>query len=91
MHTVMTLMDTEMMMTTTTIMILMMMRIITTTVFSENIPEFYREDLLREIYLMKGLGYHPNIVTMLGACTIREPIALIVEYMPFGNLQTFLK
>ena len=50
-----------------------------------------RDDLLREIALMKNLGSHPNIVTMIGACTKYEPIALLMEYMPYGNLQTFLK
>lgn len=28
---------------------------------------------------------------MVGACTARTPIALIMEYVPYGNLQTFLK
>jgi serine/threonine protein kinase len=40
---------------------------------------------------MKGIGLHPNIVTMVGACTTRDPIALIMEYVPYGNLQSFLK
>lgn len=51
----------------------------------------YREELLREIALMKRIGKHPNIVSLIGACTIRDPIALIMEYMPFGNLQAFLQ
>ena len=50
-----------------------------------------RDDLLREIALMKNLGSHPNIVSMIGACTEYELIALLMEYMPYGNLQTFLK
>ena len=50
-----------------------------------------RDDLLREIALMKNLSSHPNIVSMIGACTEYEPIALLMEYMPYGNLQTFLK
>jgi len=40
---------------------------------------------------MKQIGYHANIVALVGACTDCDPIALIMEYMPFGNLQTFLQ
>lgn len=58
---------------------------------ADHIPDSYRDDLLREIALMKGIGLHPNIVTMVGACTSRDPIALIMEYVPYGNLQSFLK
>ena len=58
---------------------------------TEHIPDTYRDDLLREISLMKSIGQHINIVSMVGACTARQPIALIMEYVPYGNLQNFLK
>jgi len=58
---------------------------------AEHIPDTYREDLLREISLMKSIGRHRHIVSMVGACTARTPIALIMEYVPYGNLQNFLK
>jgi len=51
----------------------------------------HRDELLREIKLMKQIGYHANIVTLVGACTVCDPIALIMEYMPYGNLQAFLQ
>lgn len=54
-------------------------------------PISYKEDLLAEIALMKRLGSHPNIVSMVGACTMVEPICLVMEYVPYGNLQNFLK
>ncbi|XP_076099206.1 uncharacterized protein LOC143068793 isoform X1 [Mytilus galloprovincialis] len=57
----------------------------------DSAPLSYKEDLLAEINLMKRIGAHPNIVSMLGACTLSEPIALAMEYIPFGNLQMFLK
>jgi len=57
----------------------------------DHIPDTYRDDLLREIALMKSVGQHANIVSMVGACTARRPIALIMEYVPYGNLQNFLK
>jgi len=40
---------------------------------------------------MKRIGSHPNIVSMVGACTMVEPICLVMEYVPYGNLQNFLK
>ncbi|XP_052766191.1 uncharacterized protein LOC128207355 [Mya arenaria] len=54
-------------------------------------PLSYKEDLLAEISLMKRIGSHPNIVSMIGACTMTEPICLVMEYAPYGNLQNFLK
>jgi len=57
----------------------------------DHIPDTYRDDLLREVALMKSIGQHRNIVSMVGACTARRPIALIMEYVPYGNLQNFLK
>jgi len=51
----------------------------------------HRDELLREIKLMKQIGYHANIVALVGACTVCDPIALIMEYMPYGNLQSFLQ
>ena len=57
----------------------------------DHIPDSYRDDLLREIALMKHIGHHGNIVSMVGACTTRRPLALIMEYVPYGNLQNFLR
>ena len=45
---------------------------------TDDAEDYYREDLLREINLMKILGKHPNIVSMIGACTAKEPLALIM-------------
>ncbi|XP_041351052.1 uncharacterized protein LOC121370023 [Gigantopelta aegis] len=57
----------------------------------EGAPMSYKEDLVAEINLMKRIGSHPNIVSMIGACTLFEPIALVMEFVPYGNLQSFLK
>ena len=60
-------------------------------VLTEGAPLSYKEDLVAEINLMKRLGTHPNIVCLVGACTVTDPIALVMEYVPYGNLQNFLK
>ena len=57
----------------------------------EGAPLSYKGDLAAEIDLMKRLGSHPNIVCLIGACTLNDPIALVMEYVPLGNLQHFLK
>ena len=40
---------------------------------------------------MKDVGYHRHVISMLACCTKGSTIALVMEFMPFGNLQTFLK
>lgn len=59
-------------------------------VVKDSAPLSYKEDLLAEMHLMKKIGRHPNIVTMIGACTKSEPIAIIMEYVPNGNLLSYL-
>ncbi|XP_048586474.1 uncharacterized protein LOC116615087 isoform X2 [Nematostella vectensis] len=50
-----------------------------------------RADFLKEIQLMKEVGSHRNIVNMLGCCTLTEPMFLIVEYLPYGDLLHYLR
>ncbi|XP_043208185.1 mucin-5AC-like [Amphibalanus amphitrite] len=49
------------------------------------------QDLLRELRIMQDLGSHPNVVTLLGCCTTEEPVLVIMEYMVFGKLLTYLR
>ncbi|XP_013406289.1 platelet-derived growth factor receptor alpha-like [Lingula anatina] len=56
-----------------------------------NAPSSYKADLLAKISLMKKIGNHPNIVSMIGSCTLRQPVALVMEYMPHRDLQHFLR
>ncbi|XP_065650913.1 uncharacterized protein LOC101239423 isoform X5 [Hydra vulgaris] len=48
-------------------------------------------DFIEEINLMKGIGYHKNIVNIIGCCTIKKSLALIVEFMQEGDLLHFLR
>ncbi|CAL4128121.1 unnamed protein product, partial [Meganyctiphanes norvegica] len=50
-----------------------------------------REDLIKELDIMQHLGQHPNVVTLLGCCTQTEPHLVIMEYVMFGKLLTFLR
>ena len=53
--------------------------------------ESVRQDFLDEIQLMKAVGSHKNIVSMVGCCTLEEPMFLLVEYSPFGDLLHYLR
>ncbi|XP_022101392.1 proto-oncogene tyrosine-protein kinase receptor Ret-like isoform X2 [Acanthaster planci] len=50
-----------------------------------------KRDFEKERSMYLNLGTHPNVVTMLGFCTEKEPFFLIMEYLPNGNLQTYLR
>ena len=53
--------------------------------------ESVRQDFLDEIQLMKAVGSHKNIVNMVGCCTLEEPMFLLVEYAPYGDLLHYLR
>lgn len=48
-----------------------------------------QQDFQREAELMSDLQ-HPNIVCLLGVCTKEEPLCMLFEYMPHGDLHEFL-
>ncbi|XP_046812857.1 tyrosine-protein kinase receptor torso isoform X3 [Vespa crabro] len=52
----------------------------------DDINNFYQE-----IQIMKSAGKHPNIVSLIGYCTIYNKPLLIVEYCCNGDLQTYLR
>ena len=56
----------------------------------ESADDEQRKEFLDEIKLMKEIGVHVNIVNMLGCRTIIEPLYLVVELVPFGDLLNFL-
>ncbi|XP_047127629.1 proto-oncogene tyrosine-protein kinase receptor Ret isoform X2 [Hydra vulgaris] len=48
-------------------------------------------DLSNEINLMKDIGYHRNIINMVGWSTVRSHLCLVVEFMENGDLLNFLR
>jgi len=50
-----------------------------------------RRNFLSEITLMKSIGKHLNIVSMLGCVTTGGPLCLIIEYCPHGDLRNYLR
>ncbi|XP_030227655.1 tyrosine-protein kinase ABL2 isoform X2 [Gadus morhua] len=48
------------------------------------------EDFLMEAAVMKEVK-HPNLVQLLGVCTLEPPFYIVMEYMPNGNLKDYLR
>ena len=36
-------------------------------------------------------GQNPHVVSMVGCVTVQEPLSLISEFVPFGNLLQYLR
>jgi len=66
-------------------------QVVAVKTLKENATEKEKKDLLSELEVMKLLDPHPNVVTLLGSCTDRDPVFLIMEYVPFGKLQSYLR
>ena len=47
-------------------------------------------DFIEEIILMKAVGSHKNIVSLIGCCTKSTPNFLIVEFASKGDLLSYL-
>lgn len=56
-----------------------------------NVSQRERLELLKESQIMQKLGRHPNVVTLLGCCTLQEPFYLLMEYVVRGKLLSFLR
>ena len=48
------------------------------------------DEFFREVEFMSDLD-HPQIVRLLGVCSLQEPYAMIFEYMDLGDLCSFLR
>ncbi|GMS81435.1 hypothetical protein PENTCL1PPCAC_3610, partial [Pristionchus entomophagus] len=57
----------------------------------ESADEESKSEFLREIMLMKSIGYHERLVNMLACVTDSEPLLLVVEFCSDGDLLQFLK
>lgn len=50
-----------------------------------------RRSLQLEINMMKDLGAHRHLVSMLACCSDVTRLALVLEYVPGGNLHSYLR
>ncbi|XP_022097118.1 angiopoietin-1 receptor-like isoform X2 [Acanthaster planci] len=50
-----------------------------------------REDFMEEFRTMTNIGYHPNVVSLLGACPHEDDLYVALEYLPKGDLRSYLR
>ncbi len=52
-----------------------------------------RKDFLDEIETMKKIsnGFNPHVVNMVGCVTLQEPLCLITEFVPHGDLLDYIR
>ncbi|XP_012934814.1 uncharacterized protein LOC101846195 [Aplysia californica] len=48
------------------------------------------QDLVSEFQLLKEVD-HPNVIKLLGVCTLKGPLYVIVEFCELGSLRSFLR
>ncbi|CAH3162632.1 unnamed protein product [Pocillopora meandrina] len=67
----------------------------TTTVaikmLKSNAAESDKRDLTAELDTMKQLKPHPHVIKLLGCVTESEPLLVLIEYVPFGDLLGYLR
>ncbi|XP_055995032.1 tyrosine-protein kinase Fer [Sorex fumeus] len=56
----------------------------------EDLPQELKIKFLQEAKILKQYD-HPNIVKLIGVCTQRQPIYIIMELIPGGDFLTFLR
>eukprot|EP00117_Sycon_ciliatum_P028357 scpid16041/ scgid4564/ Myoblast growth factor receptor egl-15; Egg-laying defective protein 15 len=57
----------------------------------DSASESDRDDLIQEIGHMKDFSHHPHLVRLIACCTLADPIYLIAEWIPHGNLKELLR
>ncbi|XP_078379587.1 proto-oncogene tyrosine-protein kinase receptor Ret-like [Oculina patagonica] len=56
-----------------------------------NAPESNRKNLLSELELLKKLEPHPHVIKLMGCVTETDPLLVLIEYLPFGDLLGYLR
>jgi len=61
--------------------------------YTDDASDADKGDFLKEIRLMKKVstGNNPYVINMVGCCMTQEPLALILDFAPNGDLLTFLR
>ena len=49
------------------------------------------EEFFKEMDLMKALGRHKHVLSLVGVCTLDDPILLVTEFAELGDLRNFVQ
>lgn len=66
-------------------------QVVAVKTLKQNATQKEKEDLLDELDVMKMLEPHPNVVTLIGCCAEQDPVLLLMEFIPNGTLQSYLR
>lgn len=61
--------------------------LICVSIEDHNVEEM--DEFLCEIALMKTISRHPNVVALIGYCTVKQPMLIVMEYVGCGDLVSF--
>ncbi|XP_038062477.1 ALK tyrosine kinase receptor homolog scd-2-like [Patiria miniata] len=50
-----------------------------------------KDDFMQELKTMSSVGHHVNIVCLFGACKHQDVLYVALEYLPYGNLRSYLR
>ena len=52
-----------------------------------------KQDFAQEIELMKKIGFskHAHVVGLFGCVTVPEPVCILLEYLEYGDLLSYLQ
>jgi serine/threonine protein kinase len=54
--------------------------------------ESMRVAFMKELAMMASKEFsHPNIISLVGVCTLADPLLILLEYMDIGDLQMYLE
>ncbi|XP_031550328.1 uncharacterized protein LOC116287775 isoform X2 [Actinia tenebrosa] len=57
----------------------------------KGVDRFEMKDFMQEMDMMKEIGHHPNVVSLLGVSSIGAPLYIITEYVDGGDLLDLLR
>ncbi|XP_063383588.1 fibroblast growth factor receptor 4-like [Cydia fagiglandana] len=58
---------------------------------TENASDEETQDFLREIEMLKHVGYHKHVIRLVACCTKQTPLLALLEHAPRGDLLSLLR
>ncbi|XP_073248000.1 ephrin type-A receptor 7-like [Porites lutea] len=50
-----------------------------------------KQDMVTELNVMKSLKPHPHVLKLIGCCSVSDPLLIVFEYLPYGDLLGYLR
>eukprot|EP00117_Sycon_ciliatum_P037486 scpid8935/ scgid28036/ Fibroblast growth factor receptor 4 len=66
-------------------------QVVCVKMLKDGVHRRYTKLLRCELELVKDIGPHPNIVSIVGSCMLRSPPCLVMEYLPNGSLLRYMR